>query len=179
MSTFKNIASTTISSPTTTVTFSSIPSTYTDLFIVGSARSNRSFAQDFINVDFNSIQSIYSESYFSGLGPGNVIAVTVATNEQFLGASASQIQIPAANATSSNIFGHFQLYIPSYTSDKWKPLNVVNVKVDNTNTSNTHSYNKTAGLARTISAISSINIKCSQAQFIADSAFYLYGIKNT
>ena len=66
--TYEKIYTTTLSSSAAVVTFSSIPSTYTDLVLIGQAKSAGS-GRDSIGISVNGIGSgIYSRTYLEGSG---------------------------------------------------------------------------------------------------------------
>jgi hypothetical protein len=68
-STYEPIATTTLGTGTSTVTFSSIPQTYTDLVIIVSARANTGSRTEF-QFTTNLTGSIYSSTFFNGYGSG-------------------------------------------------------------------------------------------------------------
>ena len=93
-----------------TIDFSSIPQTYTDLLLKVSVRDSRSGANlNNVQVSLNGSSSGYSERLLYGNGStGNS-----ATNS---GSTYWQYQyVPSANI-AANTFGNWEIYIPNYTN---------------------------------------------------------------
>jgi hypothetical protein len=167
--TFELIASSLISTNTTTVTFSSIPGTYTDLKLVISGRSSNnaySSAWSDTNLYFNGSNTSLSIRDLAGTGssatsnPGTVIT----------------IRIPSSG-TTSNTFGNAEIYIPNYAGSTNKSSSVDLVTENNATQSRTELQ---ATLWSNTAAITSISIQgIDGAQFVPYSNFYLYGIKNS
>jgi len=153
------------------VTFSSIPQTYTDLKIVISARDARSDAAvSNINFNFNNVGAgtNYSGNYIYGSGSG----VTAST----AGISGGAVAFGTAAINTANTFGNAEVYIPNYTSSNYKSLSSDSVSENNA----TAGYDLLlAGLWSNTSAINSIIITPLYSPFAEYSTFYLYGIKNS
>ena len=82
-----------------------------------------------------------------------------------------------ANTATSNTFGTFEIYLPSYTASQNKPFSGFGVA--ETNATNTR-IGAVAGLYRSTTAISSVKLSLlTGPNFVAGSSFYLYGIKNS
>ena len=152
------------------MSFTSIPSTYTNLCLVLSARGDNAALYNVPDIRPNNQQ------------PTN----TGATNMRYLqgdGASASsgtdgliKTTIPGANNTS-NTFSNNQIYIPNYTSSNYKSLSIESVDENNATTGYA---TMTAALWDRTTAISSLYIYPSaSANFVQYSTAYLYGIKNS
>jgi hypothetical protein len=158
-------------STSTSVTFSSIPATYTDLKIVASARSDAGTVYDIAFMRFNSdAGNNYSGKILYGTG-----AVTGSANA---GTSAIDFRYyNGANATTSS-FGSTEAYIPNYASTTaYKSVSIDGVSENNA-TAAFAAIN--AGLWSSNSAINSITIlNAGGANFVTGSTFYLYGIKNS
>jgi len=167
--TYTLIASSTVGSGGSAyIEFSSIPSTYTDLCVVFSARSNRSADTDPINLELNGSTINDSSRYLYGDG-----------SSAASGSSTSQTEIarmPAANATAST-FGNGLIYIPNYTSSNYKSSSGDSVTENN----GTTAYAKlSAGLWSDTSAVTSVKITSQTGNnFVQYSTAYLYGIKNS
>ena len=169
------IASNTVGSGgVSSVTFSSIPATYTDLILKLSVRdsdtSGSGSTYDNIKLTFNSNTSNYSWLFVAGNGSSTNNAV-----------GSAQSNIPTiygtySGATSTtNTFGNSEVYIPNYTSSNNKSLS----------SESTAEYNGTpgwdlmmAGLWTNTSAITSITLSAA-VSFVQYSTFYLYGINNS
>lgn len=167
--TYIPIASTTLSSSTASVTFSSIPATYTDLVLRCSARSNRaSNILDNMLYEFNSSTSNFSATRLLGDG-SNATSNLVTTN-------VSQIRLNASNSTS-NTFTSFELYIPSYTASQNKPFSSFSALENNATEAHLAGI---ASLWSNTAAITSIKLSPQNGtSFLSDSTFHLYGIKNS
>lgn len=172
--TYKLIASNTLSSSAASVTFSSIPNTYTDLVLKGSVRSDESGSlESLIYFEFNSNTATnYSVTVLRGSGFG--ADSFRFTNQNYIRSTSG------ANATTStaNTFTNFELYVPSYTVSQNKP--VFNFSAMETNATEAYIV-ATAGLWRNTAAVSSVKIGFGNAgvNFVSGSSFFLYGIKNS
>lgn len=171
--TYVTIASNVLNSSASSVTFSNIPNTYTDLVIRMSPRGQH--ASEFVNVylRFNSnTNTLYSQNYLVSY-----------TNQVSQGRSTDSTSTysgdgSAASATS-NTFGSIEFYIPSYTQSQDKPMSSFAASENNTTTYLTTSILVSANLFRSTSAISSIDIIADSTNFVSGSSFFLYGIKNS
>lgn len=165
--TYTLIASSTVgSSGASSITFSSIPSTFTDLVIKISTKC--SF--DWLLCEFNnSGGTSYDQVYIRGDGSGVL--------------SGTQNDKPAAYATitgqnvTAHTFGNAELYIPNYTSSTKKSIS--GDGVSSANQSAAYLY-LTSSLWNDTAAITQIKLTKSDAgNFDQYSTFYLYGISNS
>lgn len=166
--TCKLIASVTLGSSATSIDFSDIPGTYTDLLIIASMRSDRaSNTTDATRLRFNSSSSGYSYRYLQSDG-------STATSQAATSQSAAIGPImPAATATA-NSFGNHEWYIPNYTGATSKSIAPVGVQETNSASATIH---MSAGLWSGTAAITSISIfSANAASFVAGSSAFLYGI---
>jgi len=169
------IARTTLTTSQSSVTFSSIPQTYTDLILHQSAMSNvsTSLAGNY-NIEFNSDATGYSGRRIYVDPGGSASAYSDAGTSQWGGF------IPGTGATQS-VPNSCTLYIPNYTSSNYKSW-MLDVSVEN---NGTHSYQGLgANLWSNTSAITSIVLKgiasgANTGDFLTNSTFSLYGIKNS
>jgi len=170
-STYTLISSNVLSGSAASVTFSSIPSTYTDLVLRVSLRTDTSASFVQTNLTFNSDSSaIYSATYL--YGTGSAASSTNYTADTY----AREVYYDGANATS-NTFGSGEIYIPNYTSTTSKSFSAFGVEEDNNSAAR---IGVEAQLYRNTSAISSITWAATSGQnFVSGSSFYLYGIKNS
>ena len=167
--TYTLISSNVLSSSAASVTFSSIPTTYTDLVVRASVRSDRSNTQDDMRITFNSATTNFSYTYIRGSGAA--ITSSNVTTDPFNWAG----NIPAATATS-NTFGNGELYIPSYTASQNKPSSAI-MAMENNVTSPVY-LTGVANLWSNSAAISTIYLYLGFGSFVSGSSFYLYGISN-
>ena len=154
------------------VTFSSIPSTYTDLKFYISARTNSGAARTDIRWYFNSDTSGSNYSYIRIFGYESGV----------LSGSASGTYVDAGTAidgdgATSNTFSNFELCVPNYAGSTAKSANGDWTAENNSSGSfilgfNAYLWNQTA-------AITGITFSASGANFVQYSTFYLYGIKNS
>ena len=170
--TYTLISSNTLTSSAATVTFSSIPATYTDLVLRLSAR--KSAGGDTFKVQFNS-DTATNYSNITVIGNG-VTASSTRVN--------SQVYVRAYGANEStftaNSFGSSDVYIPSYLVSQNKPIANFGVTENNSAAADASFVNASAGLWRNTAAITSIVITDPGAStFAIGSSFYLYGIKNS
>jgi hypothetical protein len=152
-----------------TIDFSSIPSTYKDLKLVVSARTNASGGQDNGYITFNGSGSSHSYVRLYGDGSGGTGANTASTNSiNFI--------YPSGSATA-NTFGNGELYIPNYASSVNKSWYADTTMENNINESYIFLIN---GLWTNTAAINQITISpFTGTAFVQHSSAYLYGIKNT
>jgi hypothetical protein len=157
-----------LGSSQSSVSITSIPSTYTDLKLVISARTS---AEMTYAIGFNSNTSSYSG--ISLRGSGSAVA-SYSTTAYSYGSTA--IGLGYINNVTST-FTNCEVYIPNYTSSNNKSLSADNVQEQNVG--NPVYANLTAGLWSNSAAITSIQIKPESGTFETGSSFYLYGIKNS
>lgn len=169
--TYTLISSNVLTSSAASVTFSSIPATYTDLVLKCSMRSTESGAANAVFVEFNGSGGT-DYSYTRLVGTGSA-ASSARLNDysQVVG----YLNVVASGATS-NIFSNTEFYIPNYSVSQNKPFSGFSVTEDNA----TDAYAvATAALWRNTATISSIKLTSSGgSNFVSGSSFYLYGISN-
>lgn len=166
--TYTLIDSEVLTSSAASITFSAIPSTYTDLVIKLSSRIDANAVS--LKVNFNSDTTTkysYTRLYGSGSSAGSD-----------LGSSATYA-FPVANnriSYTANVFSNSELYVPNYTSTTSKAFSTFGTTENNA----TESYiGPTASLYTGTSAITSITLTPDlSANFDSGSSFYLYGISN-
>jgi hypothetical protein len=166
--TFTLIASSTVGSGgIATVTFSSIPSTYTDLCLKLSFRDSSANDRRILFARFNGLTSGYTDRSIRSFNN------SVASQTDNGGSNATAIwDLPAANATAST-FSNVEIYIPNYTSSNNKSISADGVG-ENNGVSGAIS-GLTAGLLTLTSAITSIDL-FAQGNIVQYSTAYLYGI---
>ena len=147
------------------IEFTGIPSTYTDLCLKLSGRSNRSQTTEFLSINLNSSASNFTAKYLEGTGA----SVYSGTDTTYIGS------IPAATATSST-FGSFEIYIPNYAGSNYKSISSDSVSENN----NSLAYaDLIAVLWSQTAAITSVKLVTNNASnFVQYSTAYLYGISN-
>jgi len=171
MATYTLISSNVLSSSAASVTFSSIPATYTDLILKLSVRSDQPGAGRNYFLELNGINSGQQYSTTMMFGDG-ATATSLRYSNENSGVRATY-GMPGSD-TTSNTFSNTEFYIPSYNASANKPISLFGVTENN---STTAYANASAGLWRNTSAITQVKITASD-NFVTNSSFYLYGISN-
>ena len=167
--TYSLIASNTLGSAAASVTFSSIPGTYTDLVLRVSARDSADTPVSSISMTFNSDTGTnYSQTILGGTGSATTsIIVSNKTSD-------NRIVLEPSTYTS-DVFGNFEIYIPNYTVSANKPYSYFGVTENNATAAEIRAN---AALWRNTAAISTITLAAPN-NFVSGSSFFLYGIKNS
>jgi hypothetical protein len=160
--TYEPIATTTLGSPSATITFSSIPSTYTDLRVVIVATAT--IAAPDIEVRFNGDTATnYSRTRLVGLG------------SVFNGLSSDQNRMPADyTGLSTTIPSLYEFDIFSYAGSENKTV-LVKTSEDRNGSGDIFLQ---VGLWRNTAAINSITFLLSAYNYATGTTATLYGIKN-
>ena len=170
--TYTLISSNTLSSSASSVTFSSIPSTYTDLVLKVSARGDGVSAL-YLMAQFNSTTTGYSNTNLYGDGASAYSSSNTITNAVFAGS------LDGASQTAST-FINTEIYVPSYTVSQNKPVNAFGALETNSASSAGARWLGTyANLWSNTAAINTILVKPNSGNFVSGSSFYLYGVKNS
>jgi hypothetical protein len=148
-------------------TFTSIPSTYTDLICVISTRDTTSAALGSLFAGFNGDTSATNYSYTTLIGNGSTASSSRATNQPVMVLG----QQPAALATAG-IFGVSIHHIQNYSNTStYKTV----LSRSNSATNSSGEVNLYVNLWRSTAAINSFIIGSNTA-FAAGSTFSLYGV---
>lgn len=172
--TYEAIATVTVGAGgASSIEFSSIPNTYTDLLIKVSARSSRTaFQQDDLSYRFNNnSSSVYDYRQIRGSGSAVISTTPGTVTYNYAG------QINSSTSTS-NTFSNVEIYIPNYTSSTNKSSSVDGVQENN----QTEAYaTLVANLWSSTAAITSIQLllNINGTNFLQNSTATLYGIKNS
>jgi hypothetical protein len=169
--TYKQIASTTVSALTTTVTFSSIPSTFTDLHIVNSLRGQ------------SNASTLNSIMYFNGINGGVAYSQqnwfyhfgSAGSNISLTNSNIQEMYIPTNSSNVPNAYAAYSIYIGDYASAA--PKNIIAHGGFASNSSADSSFRVIGGLWNSTDAITSISFNVTANNFAVDSMFTLYGIK--
>jgi hypothetical protein len=167
--TFTLIASSTVGSGgAANITFSAIPSTYTDLCLVLSLRGAASADWADNLIKFNSTTANYTNKYVYGNG-----ASALPGSNAYAG-SGGYIGGAPASTNTANTFNNTIVYIPNYAGSTNKSYSVDAVAEANATTAYQHIL---AGLWSDTSVISSIVLVTDNgANYAQYSSAYLYGI---
>ena len=161
-STYTPIATTTVSgSSTTTYTFSSIPSTYTDLILVSSAQMSGTGTTGSFRFNGDT-GSNYSFTYLYGNGTS---AASGRQSNQTAG-----IWDSWADRLSNTMFETDILHIMNYS-------NTTTYKTALSRSNSSVTTEAAVNLWRSTAAINSLTVYISTGNFVAGSTFTLYGIQ--
>jgi hypothetical protein len=157
--TYKLISSILVSTETNTISFTSIPQSYTDLIIKASLRGSTTSTTFAVQVNGTTVTSVLR------LFAGGNFSATDSFNEHYINPS---------DFTAST-FGNTELYFPNYAGSSIKNFLVDSVGENNA----TQAYmNFAANSTGSTSAITSINLIRTGGNFVQHSTAYLYGISN-
>lgn len=160
------ISTVTLGSAASSVLFSGIPQTYTDLMIKASSRTDAT--NSVIQLRFNNSASGYTAKYLRGSG-----SAANSYTESAFGNTAIYGTYMTAEAS---LFINQEFYIPNYTSSNYKSVSGDGVDERN----NTAAYSMlTAGLWSNTSPITSITLLGEGNNFQQYSTFTLYGIRKS
>jgi len=159
------------------IDFTSIPNTYTDLLVKVSGRSSRNeFVATYLTMQLNSATTNYTYRTLDGI-PG--VSIGSGTQANY---TTSAIVVGALSQTNStaSTFGSSEIYIPNYAGSTNKSISAEGVSENNATST---VLIMTAGLWSDTSAITSISLKPfvggSFFNFTQYSTASLYGIKKS
>ena len=163
------IASNTVGSGgVASVTFSSIPQTYTDLIVKVSVRTNFSSVIDGTRIRFNNDTTSGNYTGRRLFGDGSV-AYSDTDNVGNVFAN--------GNTSTSNTFSNCDVYVPNYTSGSAKSYSTDNASETNATTQycgfGSQLWSGTAAITTMTFSVQNGTL------FLANSTFYLYGINNS
>ena len=163
--TFELISAYTASGSVSSIDFTSIPSTYTDLVLEYSLRDTSASWVAYFT--FNGSGTSYSSKTLGGSGS------SVYSNS---GGSTKIELMSVVTGATANTFSNGSLYIPNYAGSSNKSISLDGVTETN---SSTAYMQLTAGLWSNTAAITSISITpAASYSFLQYSTAYLYGVKN-
>lgn len=154
------------------ITFSSIPQTYTDLKLVCSTRLVLAASTSSLGVFLNTAAS--DTSYRWLRGNGSIAASSNDSGQQdfYVG------EVPATNATAS-VFSNTEIYIPNYTGNQQKSMSADSVSENNATTAYPYLV---AGLCTKTAAVTTVTVRGFagvSGNLVEFSSASLYGIKNS
>ena len=171
--TYVALAKTVLTGSQTDVTFSSIPSTYTDLVVLGTARRDGGTYYPNVYVELNATASSYSGTIAFGNN-------TTPTSANYSAGTSLSYQYMAGASNTSNTFSSFELYFPNYAGSTNKPISATTAVENNSSTNSQYMVAHAAQLWSNTAAINSIRLYSGSGNnFVSGSSFYLYGIKNS
>jgi hypothetical protein len=174
--TYTLISSNVLGSSAASVTFSAIPSTYTDLVVRCSARGDGAgIAAYRLYLTFNS-DTVFGgtqTSWTEVLGNGSSAASNSGSGQGFVRLWENE------STATANTFGSAEIYIPNYAGATNKPVSGFSVAENNAaGGTNVAAINAVAGLRANTAAITAVNLYAYN-NFVSGSSFYLYGISNS
>lgn len=172
--TYYKIATVTVGSGgASTIDFTSIPQTYTDLLVKISARSNTASRSTdcSIRIGNGTVSSSSIYNYIEITGDGTVAYSGSGTNNKFN-------TVMNANTSTSNTFSNVEFYLPNYNSSNNKTLSTDAVIESNEN-NGAIQVRFQAWLWSSTSAINVIQLFPAAGDFVQYSTATLYGIKNS
>ena len=145
--------------------FSSIPSTYTDLCLKFSVRTNRAtYTSELLRVDFNGSSSSQSSRLLEGAG----------TTASSFSLSTTQVAVATKSASTASTFSNGELYIPNYAGSSNKSISGDSVAENNATSGPLYLG---AALWSNTAAITSISLTSTISTTIQQySTATLYGI---
>ena len=161
--TFIKIASVTVGSGgASSIDFTSIPSTYTDLMIYASLRSTTSDTSGYL--EFNALTTNLSDRVLYNSNG------TIGSN------STSTIRVFSNRSNAASTWSNTAIYIPNYAGSNNKSVSIDQVTEENATGGIISTL--TAGLWSSASAITAIKLK-SGINYAQYSTAVLYGIKSS
>lgn len=174
--TFQYINKVVLTTSATTVTFSSIPQTYTDLFLIAAGRSDVGGQGDGWRISYNGTNNTDSSFRMTGYS-------TTTTNSLGASDTSNNWLFTSGNTWTSNSFGSAFFWIPNYTSTTRPKLAIGESMWGGPNVTSSQGMllGFSGGYASGInsSAITSFTITGPDSggtNMLTGSTFYLYGI---
>ena len=166
--TYTLIEAKTLASTTASVVFTSIPQTYTDIVFKISAKSTGGRTATGVTLAFNSSTSSFTSIRLYGAG----------TSGSSYSAGNFGVAVVGTQTDANSMFSNGDIYIPNYTSSNNKSFSTDSVTENNASDA---IQDLVAGLWANSAAITSVTFTTDTGgeYFVANSTFYLYGIKNS
>ena len=163
--TYTLIEAKSLNTTTASITFSSIPQTYTDLLVLVSARGDAGGQRD-CYISFNGSTSNFTNKL-----------IEMSNNIVSNASTARYIGPVSGTTTTANVFSNAAIYIPNYTGSTYKSFS--GDFVAENNAQGTNALTLTGSLWSDTAAITSIGFAPSSGSFVQYSTFYLYGINKS
>ena len=148
------------------IDFTSIPATYTDLKMVFSLRTNAGAANQDISVFLNNNGSGYSYRLLYGSG----------TTTSSSSSSSTPFAAAVGSTATSNTFSNAEFYFSNYAGSTNKSYSIDQVLENNIINAGAYLM---AGLWSNTAVINQISLQTGSGLFVQYSTAYLYGIKNS
>lgn len=172
MATYEKIASTTLSSNATTITFSSIPQTYTDLILKFNIRTDIAGGGAYnvsIRINGNSGTNYQTLRLYGNAS--SVLSFNASGQSQTLAGMAT------AAGDTANTFSSNEIYLPNYKWSNAKCGSTVSVHENNATAAERFFAANYINLTDPITSIE-LQITGVSYNFVPYSSAYLYGISN-
>jgi hypothetical protein len=150
------------------IDFTSIPSTYTDLCVKVSARGTSANYWDNIILTFNGNTSSYSQKILASADGSAVSAQASASGISYL--------YEVGSLSTSNTFGNADVYVPNYAGSTNKSVSIDTVSENN---GTQILLGLTAGLWSNTAAINRLTITPATGTLVQYSTAVLYGINKS
>lgn len=176
INTYVPIANITLTSAASSVTFSSINSSYTDLVIVCSQKGTASGTYSVVRVGNSSVDtsSNYSETWVYGRYNSAVAANNDKASERYTSQTAWYGTGGSTIPNSSSVFNVNILQIMNYSNTTTYKTMIS--KSDSVGSDNYLGASRSVHLWRSTSAINTLTISISSGNFDVGSTFSIYGI---
>jgi hypothetical protein len=147
------------------ISFSSIPSTFTDLLLVISARADTNAVSTGIFMQINGVTTNRTSRWLAGVN-GSVFSVSD---------TSAQVGYLSGATSTSNVFTNTQLMIPNYSGSNNKSFSVEDARENNDANA---ALTLMAGLWSSTAAITSLTLQANSgsSNFVQHSMASLYGI---
>jgi len=157
----------------TSIDFTSIPQTYTDLLIMLSSRTDGSGN---FNVQLNNTTSGYSQVRLGGTGSGTYS--NTSTGQSGNSGNSFLAGISGGSSNTSNVFGNAYIYVNNYTSSNNKTLEADSNQENNSTASYSELF---AGVWSNTAAVTSVKLLTydTGGKFVQYTTATLYGIKKS
>jgi len=167
--TFELIASSTVGSGgASSIDFTSIPSTFTDLCLIVSSRVSTNPNDNYL-ISFNGSTTSFSSKQLVGTGS--------AASSESNGSFPRRAGITDGSGRTASTFGNGQIYIPNYAGSNYKSYGWESVEENNATAA---VMTVGAGLWSSTSAINQVTLTVeSGGTFVQYSTAYLYGVKSS
>lgn len=167
--TYVALAKTVLTGTATTVSFTGIDTTYTDLVILCSARDTGTGANYTIDVRLNgNTNADFSTTSLEGSG-------SAAASGRWSATSIGRAGMSDGGSQTANTFGSSEIYFPNYRSTQYKVFSSTGVTENNATAAAIRCF---ANLKSDTTAITQIELR-PDTGFASGSRFDLYGIKNS
>lgn len=165
--TYDKIATNTLSSATAVIDFTSIPSTYTDLVLVGSVGASTTgipFLTQFNNDTANNYSTLTMYGAQTGSPPGTAISSSGTYS------NINSIYVPINSGMPTTVSAAYTMNIQDYASTSIFKTTITEYSYG------LSEVNLNSGMWRSTSAINRITITAVGSTFLAGSTFTIYGI---